>query len=178
MYHTLVRTVLQAHLTGAPIPSFAELGVESHPDTETKHLAFVTLYRNGEVVASSGRVHNTQQSTIAEARDNALHALQDPRLGQLSPEALQQIQIRVDVLESSGRRVLPDISLLDARNEGLILLSQNLGKLGVLLPGIVGADKTPQELFAILCAKVNMPVNQPSSEYVLYGVTSKVYSDF
>ncbi len=84
----------------------------------------------------------------------------------------------MDVIQSSGRRILGNFGEVDARNEGLIILSQNLGKLGVLLPRIAGADRTPDELFQIICKKAGIAPEQNPADYVLYGISSLVYSDF
>ena len=118
MLHQLVRIYLEAELKGLPPPSLAELNATHLTENETKYLAFVTLYRNGEVIASSGRIHNAQLSTLAECLANARVALLDSRVnGQVTLDTLASIAIRVDVITPTDRRVLGNIEDCDARNE-------------------------------------------------------------
>jgi hypothetical protein len=118
MLHQIVRIYLEAELKGLPPPSLAELNATNLSEIETKHLAFVTFYRNGEVIASSGRIHNTQLSTLLECLANARIALQDSRaLGQVTLDTLASISIRVDIIVPLNRRVLANIEDCDARNE-------------------------------------------------------------
>jgi hypothetical protein len=118
MLHQLVRIYLEAELKGTPPPSLSELGATHLPENETKYLAFVTLYRNGEVIASSGRIHNTQLSTLAECLSNARKALEDIRaVGQVTLETLASVAIRVDVISPMDRRVITNIEDCNARSE-------------------------------------------------------------
>jgi AMMECR1 domain-containing protein len=179
MLHQLVRIYLEAELKGLPPPSLVELGAAHLTENETKYLAFVTLYRDGEVIASSGRIHNTQLSTLAECLANARTALTDSRaIGQVTLETLASISVRVDVMSPTDRRVLANIDDCSARNEGLILLSQNHAAAAVVLPGMAGVDATPEILLAVVCKKAGIPVDTPTSHYVLYAMTSTIYSDF
>lgn len=178
MYQTLVRNTLRIYLETGAIPTISELGQTQHPDLQTRHLVFVTLYLGGEVVASSGRVHAIQNHTISECIDNAILALKDPRASNINLANLEQVRIRVDVIQSTDRRIIANYTELDARNEGMILLSQNLVKLAVMLPKITTPDATAEDIFRILCKKVDMPMSQDPTDYVLYAIRSVVYSDF
>lgn len=139
---------------------------------------FVTLYLGGQVVASSGRVHAIQNHTISECIDNAILALKDPRASGINLANLEQVRIRVDVIQSTDRRLIANYTELDARNEGMILLSQNLVKLAVVLPKITTPDATAEDIFRILCKKADMSMSQDPTDYVLYAIRSVVYSDF
>jgi hypothetical protein len=77
------------------------------------------------------------------------------------------------------RRILPAIENLDTREEGLIFLSQNYGKLSIILPRMIHLDTAPMNYFALACKKVDLdPKNLTPSDYVIYGLKTESESDF
>ncbi len=178
MYQNLVRNVLKSYLSTGAIPAIADLGLEGHSDLLTKNLVFVTLYLDGAVVASSGRVYALQNHTISECIDNSLLALKDARAVSISINNLDTIRIRVDIIQSTDRRVIRSFSEMNPREEGVLLLSQNLGKLAVVLPKILPPDITAEEIFKIACIKADMSTQQDAKDYVLFAIRSTQYSDF
>lgn len=181
MHHTVARNVLQKYLENGKIPSLEELGVSAHADAHTKSLAFVTVYRDGKIVASSGRVHIKRENTLLELVDNALACLQDPRLvGVLAtPEDIEKVQFRVDIIRNEDRRIVQSHTDINPKEEGYIFLSQNLGKLAVLLPRITNIASTPDQLFDIVCQKAGVERQKLApSDYVLYAIRSTATSDF
>lgn len=95
----------------------------------------------------------------------------------LTPDMLEYIHIRTDRL--STRRLLRTIDDLDTRTEGIIFLSQNLGLMSVILPGMLHLDTSPKAYFSLACMKagVEMSKLQPS-DYVIYGFTTVSEMDF
>ncbi len=179
--HTIAKKVLTTYLNEKKIPTIDELGATNNPEVKTKNLVFVTLYKDGAIIASSGRVHAKKENTILELIDNTLACLTDPRLSNTlaNPMAIDKIQVRVDVIRNEDRRVLQSHKDIDPKNEGFILLSQNLGKLAVLLPNITNIAGTADELFEIICKKAELnPAGLTGSDYVLYGIKSTRYSEF
>lgn len=142
MYQTLARNAITSYLESNQIPSIGDLSLIDHPDTQTRNCVFITLYKDGRVVASSGRVHPIQTNTISECIDNAILALRDARAEGLVLSDMPNVKIRVDVIASNDRRVVASYDEVNPREEGLILLSQNLNKLAVVLPKIVAPDIT------------------------------------
>ncbi len=179
MIHDLVRKALQAELSHTPLPSLVELGASALPEAETRSLAYVTLYGDGAVIASSGRIHNTSRTTLEECFENARQALQDPRAtGRVTLENLAGLKIRVDIIAPTDRRIVQDIAEVNPREEGLIFLSQNRGLASVLLPRMCEVDSTAETLLAVVCKKAGVEPSIARSEYVLYAIRSTIYSDF
>lgn len=117
MYTQLLRKILSSHLSKKPYPTVDELGVRNDPMLQTKHLAFVTFYKDGEVIASSGRIHNVKKSTLQELIENGINALNDPRAqGKITLENLASIHIRIDIIHPEMKRTLRNYSELQ-RNE-------------------------------------------------------------
>lgn len=178
MYIQILRKVLAAHLSKQAFPNIDELGVRNDPILQTKNLVFVTFYKNGEIIASSGRIHNLKKSTLQEMIENAIIALSDPRAqGQITLESLPGIHIRIDIISPEMKRTLRGYAELQ-RNEGIILFSQSQNFISVVLPNIAGADRTPVELFQIACKKVGFPINGSLEGVVTLGIQSQLETDF
>lgn len=179
--HSIAKSVIKSYLASGKIPTLAELAIEAHPDLETKHLSFVTLYKDGKIIASSGRVHLKRENTILELIDNSLACLKDPRFAEYvkTGEDFDKAEVRVDIIRNEDRRIITKPSDMDPKNEGYIFLSQNLGKLAVLLPGITTIATSPEEMYEIVCKKAEVdPSKLSASDYVLFAIKSTVHSTF
>jgi hypothetical protein len=75
----IVRKVIETYLKEQKILSLEELGIQDHTYTKTKDCSFVTIYKDGKVIASSGRVNIKKANTILELIENALYCLKDSR---------------------------------------------------------------------------------------------------
>jgi len=179
--HNIARKILETYLGEKRIPTIEELGLAGSEHEKTKQISFVTLYKNGKVIASSGRIHLKKPNTLFELIENTLFCLKDPRFIEAVkiPEDLKDVQIRIDLINSErGRRVLKNIGELDTKREWLIFLSQTLSKIGVLLPNITNVASTPEEYLEIVCQKagVDMSTLRPEDS-ILYAIESTVYGD-
>jgi AMMECR1 domain-containing protein len=179
--HRSVRQIIETYLKESRIPPLEEIGLSAHESSRSKDPVFVTFYKDGKVIASSGRIHLRAESCAKELVENALLCLKDPRFAATVKDAsdFANVRIRVDVLPAAKRRVLPDISALDLRKEGIIFLSQSRNQLSVLLPGITSLVETPAQLLSIAMKKAGVdPASITSDEYVVYGIETVVSSDF
>jgi hypothetical protein len=79
----------------------------------------VTLYHNGIVIASSGRIQCRKDSSVYECIDNTLLCLKDPRFTAMlqTPEQLEEIHIRVDIFSPANRRILQKVEEMDVKKE-------------------------------------------------------------
>lgn len=175
------RKIIETYLNEKRILTIPELGLAKSEYLDTKHLSFVTLYKDGKVIASSGRVHIKKDNTILELIENTLFCLKDPRFIEAvkNPLEIKNIKFRVDIITNAQRKVITSLDDVDIKSDGLILISQQLGKLGVVLPNIANLVSTPQDLFALVCKKADIdPSTLKEEEYVLYKIQSTVFSDF
>lgn len=179
MIQDLVRKAIEAELTHTPLPSLVELGATGLPEVDTKSLAYVTLYADGVVIASTGRIHNTSRTTLEECFVNARAALLDPRaVGKITADTLPNMKVRVDIIGNDDKRVVQNISEINPREEGIIFISQNLVAASVLLPRMCEVGSTAETLFDVVCKKAGVSPNIARSDYVLYAIRSTIYSDF
>lgn len=176
----LVRKTLEIYLREKRIITLSDIEWTLLEHTKTKKSVFVTLYYQGKVIASSGRIQCKKENTLYECIDNTLLCLKDPRFAQeiQNPEKLADIRIRVDIFSLSDRRMLQKIEDLDTRNEGIIFLSQNLGKMSIILPHMVHLDSAPKNYFNLACRKAELdPTQLNPNDYVIFGIKTESLSD-
>lgn len=128
MIPELVRKILEVYLQEKRIITQSELPSESQKLVNEKDAFFLTLYYQGKVVASTGRIICLKDNTLAEIIDLSFLLLKDPRFTTeiQSPDLLSKIGIRSDKIGTNSRRMIQNIAELNVRNEGIIFLSQNL----------------------------------------------------
>jgi hypothetical protein len=117
--YNIVRTTLETYLRDKRVVTLSDISSDVSGYTSTKDAIFVTLYHEGRVIASSGRIACKKENTLFECIDNTLLCLKDSRFTSeiQDIEKLKDIHIRTDRFTSDDRRVLPDISLLDVKTE-------------------------------------------------------------
>ncbi len=183
--NNIVRKVLETYLNEQKILSLEELWITNHEYTKTKDCSFVTIYKNGKVIASSGRVNVRKPNTILELIENTLFCLKDPRFTEniKTPDEIKNVFFRVDIISSNQRQVINKISEIekevDIKKNWLILISQNLWKVSVILPNITNLISNSKDLFNLLCKKANLDPNTIKEEdYILYKIETTIFSDF
>ena len=126
------------------------------------------------------RINCKKENTLYECVDLALACLTDPRFAEnlKNPDLLDQINIRVDTFAPSSRRILRNISELNVRDEGIIFLSQNLGKLSVILPNMIKENPTSEAYFELAKQKAGISAELTNADYVIYALKTTVSSDF
>lgn len=178
--YKIARRIIETYLREKKILTIEELGLSGNEHETSKNLIFVTLYKNGGIIASSGRIHLKKPNTLFELIENSLFCLRDPRFSEAikNPDELANVQVRVDMIRPEGRRILGNISELDTKREGLILLSQTKNALGVLLPNITNVASSPEEYFQIVCKKADLNhADLKPEDMILYGIESTRFSD-
>lgn len=153
--HTIARKTLETYLREKRILTLPELASDMQTYGDSKEAIFVTLYYQGRVIASSGRISPKKDTTVFECIDNTLLCLKDERFTQEIQDIskLPDIRIRTDRFSPTHRRVLKEPSELDITREGIIFLSQNYGVLSVILPHMVHIDPSPEVYFSLAVKK-------------------------
>lgn len=97
--HTLVRKTLEIYLNEKRVIAQSDIPPVAVPYLSKKDAVFVTLYHQGRVIASSGRIQCKKENSVYECIDNTLLCLKDERFesGLQDPSKLSNINIRVDI---------------------------------------------------------------------------------
>ncbi|MDD2565332.1 MAG: AMMECR1 domain-containing protein [Candidatus Gracilibacteria bacterium] len=179
--HKVAKKVIEMYLNEQKIPTVEELNLLTHEHSGTKNISFVTLYKDGKVIASSGRVNIKKANTILELIENALFCLKDPRFVEAikNPLEIKNVKFRVDLISNNQRKVVNNLDEIDISKDGLIIICQPLGKLGVILPNMANMVSTPQDLFNLVCMKAGLDSKElKEDDYILYSIQSTQFSDF
>lgn len=114
--------------------------------------AFVSLHRNGMLRGCIGTIAPTRPTLAEEVIGNAIEAATgDPRFRPLEPSELDDLDIKVDVLQPPEACMIAD---LDPAKYGVIVTKG--GHRGLLLPDLEGVDNVEQQV-AIAMSKAGIP---------------------
>ena len=130
------------------------------------------------MVASSGRVHPKLDSTLEELIDNTVKATEDPRFEQhvSNPELARKLVYRVDLVIPEHRRLVPSPDEIDIKREGIIVLCQKQGKLGVILPGMMPSVKNGDDLYQHALTKSGISTTSlKKGDILVYAIKTKVF---
>lgn len=177
----ITRKIIETYLNEKRIPTLEELEIVWSSDINTKNLSFITLYKDGKVIASSGRINLKKPNTLAELIENTLFCLKDPRFIESvkNPAELKNVNFRVDIISPEQRKVINKLDEVDIKKNWLIFISQNLWKIWVILPNIANLITSSDDLFSLVCKKAWVNREELKEEdYILYKIESTVYSDF
>jgi AMMECR1 domain-containing protein len=117
--HQLVRKTLETYINEKRIITQGDIPADMLPLMSTRQSVFVTLYMDGRVIASSGRIQCQKENTVYEAIDATMLCLKDSRFASSlqSPENLAKIHIRVDTFSPEDRRMIQSASEMSTRDE-------------------------------------------------------------
>ncbi len=179
--HEIARTILARYLETQRVPTLDEVGLSDHALATAKHLVFVTLYLDGAVVASSGRVHIKKNSSALELIEHTLLCLKDERIAQHLGDStlLDRLQIRVDTIATDARKIITDLTDVDPRWHGLILIAEKYETLAVVLPRMSAVAETADDLFFLVAKKAGLdPDTLDWDDIILYRIETESESDF
>lgn len=173
----IAKKILESYIFEHRRPTIQELGLSEHEMASSVYANFVTMYLDGKIVASSGRVHPSKWSTLEELIDNVVLALDDPRFSQevKNPEMSRQLTYRVDLIVPEYRRLITNPEDLDPKREGIIVLCQKQGKLGIILPGMLEVGSA-DELYRHAVTKAGIDTKKlKRGDMQLYAIRTKIY---
>lgn len=151
-----------------------------HPDAEPgdppSSGLFVSLHESPRAGESEGRLRGCIGSTAATeptlrreiAQIAVSAAISDPRFPPLTPQELDGLDIAVYLLGEP--EPIDDMSELDPARYGVVLRDQR-GRTGLLLPGIPGID-TPEQQVAIARQKGAF---RPGDKVQMYRFEAAIY---
>lgn len=177
MYNIALKT-LEIYIRDKRLATHSDMNAEDLAFLSEKKAVFVTISSAGKVVASAGRIQPQKENSLAECIDIALHCLKDPRFSANinNPDSLRDLQIRVDTFANTDRKMLKNISEIEA-DDGLILLSQRLGTMSVILPKMI-ANPTPDNFLQIAQKKAGITPGMDSSDMILYSFRTTTFKNY
>ncbi len=149
----LARAAIDTYVREGRLPETAPL---ADADLPSRAGAFVSLHLNGQLRGCIGTISPVTGSLHDEVVRNAVEAATaDPRFPQVTPEELEFLDVKVDVLHPSEPAEEDD---LDPATYGVIVRSG--ARRGLLLPDLEGVDTVEQQL-AITRRKAGIAPDEP-----------------
>ena len=117
--YKLVRKTLETYINEKRIITQSDIPTDLLSMMSTRQSVFVTLYMDGRVIASSGRIQCQKENTIYETIDVTMLCLKDSRFvsSLQSPENLLNIHIRVYTFTPEDRRMIQSATEMSVRDE-------------------------------------------------------------
>jgi AmmeMemoRadiSam system protein A len=151
---TLARRCIEQRLgVGEPVkPMLAD------PNYPRRAGVFVSLHRRGHLRGCIGTILPTCPTLAEELGHNAIQAAtRDPRFPPLTPDELDDLELKVDILHQPEGCELSD---LDPSRYGVIVSSG--GRRGLLLPDLEGVDDATSQV-SIALQKAGIVPGSPCS---------------
>jgi AmmeMemoRadiSam system protein A len=107
---------------------------------------FVTIHRHGKLRGCIGTIQPTCENVAAEVIQNAISAAErDPRFPPMSPDEVEDMEVKVDVLGEP--EPVDSLDQLDPKRYGLIVQSESQPhRRGLLLPDLEGIDTVEKQV--------------------------------
>ena len=136
--------------------------------------AFVSLHRGGELRGCIGTIQPVEANLAAEIIQNAISAAtRDPRFPSITPEELEGLDVKVDVLGEPEPIQGPDE--LDPKRYGLIVESvAHPWRRGLLLPDLEGIETVEQQMYWTRVHKAG--IRDPSEPVRMYRFEVRRYT--
>lgn len=139
---------------------------------------FVTILKNGEVIASSGTIKETEENLALEVIENTINAIKDPRFQKLSKDDLENLKVRVDKVISKTQ-IKPKESKIEDLNpvkNWVIAIKSDYKKIAVILPNISNQINTWNDLAEALAQKLGEKFDR--NLYSIYSLETEQITNF
>ncbi|MGE4443446.1 MAG: AMMECR1 domain-containing protein [Candidatus Altimarinota bacterium] len=171
----VVKQVIEYYLTNGTIPTKNEIIITDNSLLEKKGTVFVTLYKNGNIVGSSGNVVELENNLATELIQNAVFSLQDPRFEKLTLSDLEKIKIRIDIITS--RNILDKkFEDLNPAKSGILVIKKDYTKLSIILPNISSTLVSGKDFPKILSRKLEEIFK--IEDYIVYEIQTQVVNNY
>jgi len=147
---------------------------ELSDDMRQRAGAFVSLHRCGELRGCIGTIEPVEDNLAAEIIQNAISAAtRDPRFPAITPDELEGLDVKVDVLGEPEPIQGPDE--LDPKRYGLIVESvAHPWRRGLLLPDLEGIETVEQQMYWTRVHKAG--IRDPSEPVRMYRFEVRRYT--
>jgi AmmeMemoRadiSam system protein A len=151
----LARRVIESYVRDGRIPEDLALTSAEYQDSAG---VFVSLHTDGRLRGCIGTVLPTKDSLAAEVAANAIEAAtRDPRFPPLTPEELDGLEIKIDVLHPPEACTIEDLD-----HEVYGVTAKSGWRRGLLLPDLEGVDDVESQV-RIAMSKAGIQPGEPCS---------------
>ncbi len=172
----IVKQIIKHYLENNRVPNIEELVVLDKNLVNRKANLFVTIYKSWEVRGSAWNIKELEPTALQELIKNTIAALNDERFEKLTIDDINNIQVRVD--EINTREILDDWKILskDPLKTWIIAIKKDREKLAVILPNISPLMLNGEDFISVLSKKLWEEFIE--KDYDIFSITTKQYTSF
>lgn len=163
-----VREIVNFYVRTREMPIASEIDVQSNYFEEAKP-QFISIIKEGKVLASSGSIKTTEKSAWEELSKNISALFLDKRLKDFKEEDLEKVKLRFDeIVERKAMNDKEDISLINPKNSGTLIIKNDYSKIACVLPDISDKIKNEKTLKKVLEDKIGEKYQRKN--FVVYEI--------
>lgn len=172
----IVKQAIWFYLTNGKIPTKNEIIVTDSSLFQKKWTIFVTLYKNGNIIWSSGNVVELENDIVNELIQNSIYSLQDPRFEKITLGDIDKIKIRIDIISRNPLDQNKKIEDLNPVKSGILVIKRDYTKLSIILPNISSTLVSWKDFPKVLTKKLEEVFKEEN--YIIYEIQSQIISDY
>ena len=155
------------------IPTKNDISVSNQELLQARGSVFVTLYKNGKIVASAGNIKEIETDLVNEIIANTYQAYKEAIQANI---VLENIQIRVDFVSQRTLFQNKSITQISPVSHGVIVIKKTQDKAWVILPNISTNLTSWNDLSKALSLKLSE--NFEEENYYVYEISTQTFTSF
>lgn len=175
----IARNILESYIFEKKVLTAKDV-VSELPFLKEKWPAFVTVYDGEDIVWSSGRIYPIHETVLDELIENTILIAKDKKFEEYihNPEKARKLRYRVDIFRDQDRRLLHHPDDLDTSSEGIIVLCQKQEKVSLILPHILPAALSGEEVYHKAIQKIQLDTKLLWKwDIILYGLKTEIFEE-
>lgn len=173
----IVKEIINYYVKNKKEPSINEISIVDKGLLVERWCIFVTFFKNWEIRGSAWNVKELEVSIIHELIKSSIKAFTDSRFEALKLEEINDLKIRIDILEDRKMLEPGQIKTLDPIKSWVIVIRKDYEKLAVILPNINHILMSWEDFISVLKFKL-WEDKFEEKDYIIYEVKSKIITSY
>lgn len=172
----LAKQIIRFYLEMWQKPLKTDLVINDETLLTKRWNVFVTMYKNWDVIWSSGNVVEIETDLVNELIEACVWCIEDKRFSSITIIDFENVKIRIDLIENRAILTNKKLSSVNPLNSWVIVIKKDYTKLWVILPGISANIITWDDFWLVLNKKLNEDFVE--NNYIIYEIQTQKLTDF